>query len=169
MAFRTRLSTEPHTLVPRANRIPDWVEESARAPCPCLRGGPATRLLLRFFKRPHTCRTKSPSQTCARKTTKPKRFVQVKEAAKAALEDVAQVVRNPEIASLTSVLIDALTNPVEQTGPALTSLTETSFVHAIDSPSLALIVPILQRGLRAKKTEASWLWWWWWWRRRELW
>ena len=77
----------------------------------------------------------------------------VRESAKAALQDVAQVVRNPEIASLTEVLIEALTNPVKETGSALTALTETSFVHAIDSPSLALIVPILQRGLRAKKTE----------------
>eukprot|EP00750_Incisomonas_marina_P027277 INCI6165.2.p1 GENE.INCI6165.2~~INCI6165.2.p1 ORF type:complete len:2240 (+),score=521.86 INCI6165.2:2998-9717(+) len=79
----------------------------------------------------------------------------VRESAKAALVEVAQVVRNPEISSLTEVLIEALTNPVEKTGSALTSLTETSFVHAIDSPSLALIVPILQRGLRAKKTEVK--------------
>jgi len=79
----------------------------------------------------------------------------VRESAKTALEDVAKVVRNPEISSLSEVLIDALTNPIEKTGAALTALTETSFVHAIDSPSLALIVPILQRGLRAKKTEVK--------------
>lgn len=79
----------------------------------------------------------------------------VRESAKRSLQDVAKVVRNPEIASLSAVLIEALTNPVVKTGAALEALTETSFVHAIDSPSLALIVPILQRGLRNKKTEVK--------------
>lgn len=50
-----------------------------------------------------------------------------------------QVVSNPEIKSLQNVLLDALVDPSRKTAKALDSLLATSFVHYIDSSSLALV------------------------------
>eukprot|EP00939_MAST-03C_sp_MAST-3C-sp1_P004375 g4375.t1 len=75
----------------------------------------------------------------------------VQAAAKEALQDIGKVIRNPEIQALVPTLIKALTDPVECTVPALEALSQTAFVHSIDAPSLALIVPIIQRALRNRK------------------
>jgi hypothetical protein len=56
--------------------------------------------------------------------------------------------KNPEIASISTVLLQALTDPADNTVSALEELIQTEFLHAIDPPSLALIFPILHRGLR---------------------
>jgi len=72
----------------------------------------------------------------------------VKASAQEALDEITTVIRNPEISSLSSVLLKALTDPADNTLAALESLIATEFLHAIDAPSLALIVPILHRGLR---------------------
>jgi len=72
----------------------------------------------------------------------------VKASAQEALDEISTVVRNPEISSLSSLLLKALTDPADHTTRALEGLIETEFLHAIDAPSLALIVPILHRGLR---------------------
>ena len=72
----------------------------------------------------------------------------VKASAEEALDEISKVVKNPEISSISKVLLRALTDPAEGTIKALESLIETEFLHAIDAPSLALIVPILHRGLR---------------------
>ncbi len=65
------------------------------------------------------------------------------------------MVRNPEIAALSEVLLAALADPSEHTKAALDKLSSTAFVHAIDAPSLALIVPILrsvtQPSMRARR------------------
>jgi hypothetical protein len=72
----------------------------------------------------------------------------VKGSAQEALDEISTVIRNPEISSISPVLLKALTDPAESTLGALEALIETEFLHAIDAPSLALIVPILHRGLR---------------------
>jgi HEAT repeat protein len=72
----------------------------------------------------------------------------VKGSAQEALNEISTVIRNPEISSISSVLLKALTDPADSTLSALEALIETEFLHAIDAPSLALIVPILHRGLR---------------------
>jgi HEAT repeat protein len=72
----------------------------------------------------------------------------VKGSAQEALNEISEVIRNPEISSISSVLLKALTDPADYTIKALEALIETEFLHAIDAPSLALIVPILHRGLR---------------------
>jgi HEAT repeat protein len=72
----------------------------------------------------------------------------VKASAQGALEEISSVVRNPEIHEISPVLLKALTDPADKTLCALEALIETEFLHAIDAPSLALIVPILHRGLR---------------------
>jgi HEAT repeat protein len=72
----------------------------------------------------------------------------VKYSAQAALDEISSVIRNPEIRDISPVLLKALTDPADKTLNALEALIETEFLHAIDAPSLALIVPILHRGLR---------------------
>ncbi|KAI8816085.1 armadillo-type protein [Fimicolochytrium jonesii] len=77
----------------------------------------------------------------------------VQEAAKQALNQFGNVIKNPEIQALVPVLLSALVDPNGKTNAALTALLDTAFVHYIDAPSLALLVPILQRGLRERGTD----------------
>lgn len=72
----------------------------------------------------------------------------VKASAQEALNEISTVVKNPEISSICPILLKALTDPAAYTVKALEVLIGTEFLHAIDAPSLALIVPILHRGLR---------------------
>ena len=72
----------------------------------------------------------------------------VKASAREALDEISTVIRNPEISSISPILLKALTDPAEKTVYALEALIQTEFLHAIDAPSLALVVPILHRGLR---------------------
>eukprot|EP00536_Pseudo-nitzschia_multiseries_P003235 jgi/Psemu1/185424/e_gw1.48.135.1 len=72
----------------------------------------------------------------------------VKGSAQGALDEISSVIRNPEIRDISPKLLKALTDPANKTLFALEALIETEFLHAIDAPSLALIVPILHRGLR---------------------
>ena len=59
-------------------------------------------------------------------------------------QDIGSVVRNPEISAISETLLAALAEPSEKTKAALDTLSTTAFVHAIDAPSLAIIVPILK-------------------------
>lgn len=65
------------------------------------------------------------------------------------------MMRNPEIQALAPVLIGAIADPSGQTKTALEALTATSFVHSVDPPSLALVIPILQRGLASRSTSVK--------------
>ena len=75
---------------------------------------------------------------------------QVKSAANKSLKQFGEVINNPEIKKLTNKLLQALINPNDNIGKALTALLNTSFVHYIDSASLALVVPIVERGLKER-------------------
>ncbi|KAI9103109.1 armadillo-type protein [Phlyctochytrium arcticum] len=77
----------------------------------------------------------------------------VHESAKQALNTFGGVIKNPEIQALVPMLIAALVDPNGKTLPALKALLDTSFVHYIDAPSLALLVPILHRGLKERSTD----------------
>lgn len=79
--------------------------------------------------------------------------VQVQAAANRSLQLFGEVISNPEIQQLVPELLDALSDPNRKTKKALTALLQTSFVHYIDPPSLALVMPILERGLRERGTE----------------
>lgn len=63
---------------------------------------------------------------------------QVRSAANKSLKQFGEVINNPEIRSLVSVLLKALADPAK-TANALSSLLKTSFVHYIDHSSLALV------------------------------
>lgn len=71
----------------------------------------------------------------------------VHEAALYAIKNIGSVIKNPEIADILEILIKALSNSNLYLRDALVVLLETSFVHAIDAPSLSLLVPILDCGL----------------------
>uniref|UniRef100_M4BR37 TOG domain-containing protein n=1 Tax=Hyaloperonospora arabidopsidis (strain Emoy2) TaxID=559515 RepID=M4BR37_HYAAE len=79
----------------------------------------------------------------------------VREAGKSALRDVGSVIRNPEIAAISKVLLDALEDPNRYTAEALQQLQSTSFQHSIDAPSLALVMPIISRGLKDRAGDAK--------------
>ena len=65
----------------------------------------------------------------------------VREGAKSALAQVGNVIKNPEILAIAPTLIDSLSDP-ERTARALEVVIETTFVNAVDAPSLALLVPV---------------------------
>jgi len=79
----------------------------------------------------------------------------VKSSAESALQAIVTVIRNPEVASLSKVLLKALVDPANSTKRGLEGLLQTEFLHAIDAPSLALLIPVLQRGLKDKSGVAK--------------
>eukprot|EP00753_Platysulcus_tardus_P005743 PLAT13672.1.p1 GENE.PLAT13672.1~~PLAT13672.1.p1 ORF type:complete len:1322 (+),score=843.05 PLAT13672.1:114-3968(+) len=80
---------------------------------------------------------------------------EVQSAGTAALADVGSVIRSPEISALVPQLLAALADPAKKTAAALNQLQKTAFVHSIDAPSLALIQPVLTRGLRSRLTNTK--------------
>jgi len=78
--------------------------------------------------------------------------VKVREGAKAALAQVGHVIKNPEILAIAPILLESLSDP-DKTAKALEVVIETTFVNAVDAPSLALLVPVVQRGLRTRSTD----------------
>jgi len=92
-----------------------------------------------------------PKLTEAFSDTHPK----VKTSAEEALDEISKVIRNPEIASISPILLKALIDPATGTLNGLETLIETEFLHAIDAPSLALIVPVLHRGLRDRSATTK--------------
>ncbi|KAG6884723.1 hypothetical protein C0993_008704 [Termitomyces sp. T159_Od127] len=79
---------------------------------------------------------------------------QVRTAANKSLKQFGEVISNPEIQSLVPVLLKALVDPAK-TPNALSSLLKTSFMHYIDHSSLALVVPIIERGLRERGADTK--------------
>lgn len=76
----------------------------------------------------------------------------VKASALAALKDISSVIRNPEIANISNSLLDALCDQ-NKTTTALNTLLNTHFQHAVDAPSLALVVPVLVRAVKDRAGE----------------
>ncbi|KAH0563456.1 hypothetical protein GP486_001974 [Trichoglossum hirsutum] len=72
---------------------------------------------------------------------------EVRASANRSLQRFGEVISNPEIKGLVGILLKALSDPTKFTDDALDSLIKVSFVHYLDSPSLALVVRILERGL----------------------
>ncbi|KAG6388178.1 hypothetical protein SASPL_153377 [Salvia splendens] len=79
----------------------------------------------------------------------------VQSAGQTALRQVGEVIKNPEIAALVPTLMMGLTDPNDYTKYSLDILLQTTFINTIDAPSLALLVPIVHRGLRERGAETK--------------
>ncbi|KAM7532155.1 hypothetical protein LguiB_035565 [Lonicera macranthoides] len=79
----------------------------------------------------------------------------VQSAGQTALQQVGNVIKNPEISSLVPTLLMGLTDPNDHTRYSLDILLQTTFINSIDAPSLALLVPIVHRGLRERSAETK--------------
>eukprot|EP00889_Picochlorum_renovo_P003930 jgi/Picre1/30960/NNA_006319.t1 len=77
----------------------------------------------------------------------------VSSAAKDAMDEVGSVIKNPEIAKLVPVLMSALADPNKYNKKALDTLLSTIFVNTVDSASLALIIPVVHRGLKDRSGD----------------
>ncbi|BGP13606.1 hypothetical protein JCM10213_007782 [Rhodosporidiobolus nylandii] len=76
----------------------------------------------------------------------------VKKAARASLTTLCALVTNKDIEKFVPALINCLINPVEETTKTVQLLAATTFVQEVDSPTLALMAPLLSRGLTEKLT-----------------
>ncbi|KAI0757516.1 ARM repeat-containing protein [Daedaleopsis nitida] len=79
---------------------------------------------------------------------------QVRAAANKSLKQFGEVISNPEIQSLVPVFLKAMVDPAK-TPNALGALIKTSFMHYIDHSSLALVIPIIERGLRERSADTK--------------
>ncbi|GAA5890854.1 hypothetical protein JCM8208_003074 [Rhodotorula glutinis] len=77
----------------------------------------------------------------------------VKKAARSTLTTLCSLVSNKDIEKFIPALINCLINPVEETVKTIQLLAATTFVQEVDSPTLALMAPLLQRGLTEKLTS----------------
>jgi hypothetical protein len=80
---------------------------------------------------------------------------QVKSAANKSLKGFGEVLSNPEVKSIQSKLMKALADPTANINSALSALLKTTFEHYLDAPSLALVMPIIDRGLRQRSSETK--------------
>ncbi|GLJ35635.1 hypothetical protein SUGI_0716270 [Cryptomeria japonica] len=79
----------------------------------------------------------------------------VQSAGQMALQQVGSVIKNPEISALVSTLLLGISDPNQHAKYSLDIILQTTFVNTIDAPALALLVPIVHRGLRERSADTK--------------
>jgi elongation factor 3 len=74
----------------------------------------------------------------------------IKEAALETLKECCSVIDNADVYPLIDTVISANLNPDTEGETCLDKLVATTYVSAVDEPTLSIIMPILMRGLRVK-------------------
>lgn len=75
---------------------------------------------------------------------------EVKKAATVAMKSALDVIGNKDIEHMTDKILDAITKPKE-VPEIMHKMAGVTFVQSVESPALAMVVPLLLRGLREKK------------------
>lgn len=76
----------------------------------------------------------------------------VQKASRACLKKLCNLISNKDIERFIPALINSLINPVEEVPKTIQLLGATTFVSEVDSPTLALMVPLLSRGISERAT-----------------
>mmetsp|Transcript_6840 Transcript_6840/g.8526 ORF Transcript_6840/g.8526 Transcript_6840/m.8526 type:complete len:1039 (-) Transcript_6840:80-3196(-) len=79
---------------------------------------------------------------------------QVKAAATEAMKAACDVIGNKDIEHMTDKIITAITKPKE-VPEIMHQMAGVTFVQSVESPALAMVVPLLLRGLREKQTATK--------------
>ncbi|PWZ01125.1 hypothetical protein BCV70DRAFT_199494 [Testicularia cyperi] len=79
----------------------------------------------------------------------------VQKASRAALTKLCALVSNKDIERFIPALINSLIHPVEEVPKTIQLLSATTFVQEVDSATLALMVPLLSRGLNERPTATK--------------
>lgn len=79
---------------------------------------------------------------------------QVKAAANAAMKSALEVIGNKDIEHMTGKILTAITKPKE-VPEIMHKMAGVTFVQSVESPALAMVVPLLLRGLREKTTATK--------------
>merc|ERR1719230_1665727 len=74
----------------------------------------------------------------------------IKESAVEALKQCCTVIDNADVYPLVDTVISANMNPDSEGETCLDKLVATTYVSAVDEPTLSIIIPVLMRGLRVK-------------------
>ena len=73
--------------------------------------------------------------------------------AEAVMAPICRCVKNAEVIGMLPLVISAIRSPQKETEECLDRLMETTFVNSMDAPSLAVILPVIMRGLRERAME----------------
>jgi len=76
---------------------------------------------------------------------------EVNQAAYAAMTNACNVIGNRDIEHMTDKIVRSISNP-EEVPEIMHALAGVTFVQSVESPALAMVVPLLIRGLRSKVT-----------------
>jgi len=79
---------------------------------------------------------------------------QVKSAATEAMKSALEVIGNKDIEHMTDQILVAITKPKE-VPEIMHKMAGVTFVQSVESPALAMVVPLLLRGLREKQTATK--------------
>lgn len=69
------------------------------------------------------------------------------------LPSVCSCVKNAEVLGMMELILRAIRQPQKETEDCLDKLMETTFVNSMDAPSLAVVLPVILRGLRERTKE----------------